>query len=289
MARRSRRALAESLLVVAEAQDDLHVQAQALAQMARCDRVQTRLRRAHDLSQRAAQLFHRIGDAQGEAMALTTLADSAIALGRAEEAVEVGLLSVELCSELPRSPRRALAHNYLGLAYAWSRSLDSARDALLQAIECTHQCEPAVSPFQPQLNLVYAHAISLATERFHSGMLPGTAAMQAALADSERTAARWGFGGILPGLDIVGRAMFHLLSALSHGWTGRCGAAMRDLRAGRRWAAHSHATTWLQVLQAWVHTELAIARTDWRRAQRWVDTMTRLACAEPASWRSNAM
>src|SRR5690349_6623906 len=49
------------------ARGDLRLEAQALACLAHCDRIGSRLRRASTTARRAAQIFEHLGDAQGEA------------------------------------------------------------------------------------------------------------------------------------------------------------------------------------------------------------------------------
>ncbi|SIR61483.1 hypothetical protein [Pseudacidovorax sp. RU35E] len=99
--------------------DNLRLHARALACLAHCDRIQSRLRRASGTSRKASQLFEQPGDAHGEANALTTLAHVCMLLGRNDEAVEAALLSVALCKTTQPQPPAVLALNCLGLAYSW--------------------------------------------------------------------------------------------------------------------------------------------------------------------------
>ena len=88
------RALAQTAFSLAESNHDQHLQAKALLCLGHGDRLVSRFRRAHDACRKAAQLFRILGDAVGEAEALSTLAHAATCLGRNEEAVEAALLSV---------------------------------------------------------------------------------------------------------------------------------------------------------------------------------------------------
>ena len=67
------RELAQSVLIAARSGGDRGLQAHALVCLAQCDRIGSRLRRAADTARRAAHIFESLGDAAGEAVALTNL------------------------------------------------------------------------------------------------------------------------------------------------------------------------------------------------------------------------
>ena len=117
------RSAGSEVLKDALAQADPTMQGLALMALAQYDRVVGRFRRAIDTAQRAVRLFQLNGDIAGEASALSLVAHSSSILGRDEEAVEAALLGVKLCAPLPPGPRQVVAHNYLGVAYLWSRSI----------------------------------------------------------------------------------------------------------------------------------------------------------------------
>ena len=75
---------------------DVLTEAHALALLAHCDRLASRFRLSQEAAQRAAMLAHSIRDVRCEVSALSTLSYVASALGRNEDAVEAGLLSVAL-------------------------------------------------------------------------------------------------------------------------------------------------------------------------------------------------
>ncbi|HJV64080.1 MAG TPA: GGDEF domain-containing protein, partial [Albitalea sp.] len=271
------RRMAQGVLHQAQAEDDDLARAAALACMACGDRLVSRLRRAHGASQRAAQLFQQLGDLAGEAMSLTTLAHTASNLGRNEEAVEAALLSVRLSDQLALGSQRALAQNYLGVAYVWSRRFDLARAAFEAAARLAAGCEPPVSPVQPEGNLSFLEVLQLATDRFYAGVLPDTAHFQRRMARCLQSQRTWGGEGLSPGTTVTGRAMIHFLSSLGHGWSGEWRAAAAERDAGLQWARRYKTPTWLLAMHEWVGAELAWARQDWPRAESHVAAMTAVA------------
>jgi tetratricopeptide (TPR) repeat protein len=126
----SARRLAQSVFVDAITYEDRSSEAHALACLAHCDRIDSRLRRANETSRMAAKLFEQLGDAQGEAKALLTLAHVSMLLGRNEEAVEAALLSVRLCNLKAPQALAVPAFNSLGLAYSWSGDHERAYQSL---------------------------------------------------------------------------------------------------------------------------------------------------------------
>lgn len=117
---RQARNLAQSVLIAVKASGDLPTEAWALARLAQCDMVDAHLARASETARRAARLFQRLGEAHGEAVALTTLANVCVLLGRHDEAVEAAALCVRLCDLDGPQPAAVLAHDCLGMAHCWS-------------------------------------------------------------------------------------------------------------------------------------------------------------------------
>jgi len=274
---RTARALAQQQLHAAEAAGDVHLQAKALACLAYADRLVSRIRRAHDTSRRAARLFQQVGDIAGESMALATVSHSASSLGRNEEAVEAALLSVQLSALLPLQKQQALAQNYLGVAYFWSRSFDKAAAAFEASALLARSCSPPASPAQPMLNRVWCEAVRVVSVRHDSGELPpldriaGCAAACDALFSDGDTA------GILPGFLVTSQAVWHLTSGLTHCWHGDLQAARGNAEQARGWIDRYGTVTWLDALEAWLHTEIAWARRSWFDAEQAVARMVGLA------------
>lgn len=276
----SARDLAQALLADAEARRDQHSQAHALSILAHCDRMNSRLRQAHASSQLAIRHFRRLGDAAGEAVALSTLAHVASSLGRTEEAVEAALLSVSLQGQLPHGPQRALSLNYLGAAYFWSRSFDRATAAFEAAAQACADNAPPLSPYQPRLNLLFAEAFRLATERFYAGSLPSVARMGLLLDQCEATRLAWGDECLLPGLARLAQAFQCVLSGLYFCWTGSFDEARLALADGQARSDAPGPPHWIKAACAWLHAELAWSAGDWSRADPAVDAM--IAAAELA-------
>ncbi len=271
------RELSHRVLHVAEASANRHAEARALACLAHCDRMVSRIRRAHDTSRRAAQLFQLLGDIAGESTALVTLAHTASSLGRNEEAVESALLSVQLSQLLPLQKQQALAQNYLGIAYFWSRSFDRAAAAFQASTELAQSCSPPVSTFQPRHNLMWSEAVRFATERHDTGRMPDPQRMAAATDACGELVHRGEMGGIMPGIHVTAESMWRLASSLRYCWLGEHGPAASELEAARTWIEKYQSITWLHALQHWVETELAWARSDWPAAERSAEAMIDVA------------
>ncbi len=165
------RNLAHSVLTAATSRGDLHLEAKALACLAHCDRVTQRLRRASETARRAAQLFQRVGDIEGETMALNTLSHSCMLLGRIDESVEAAMLSVTLCDSTAPTPTTVVAHNCLGMAYCWSGNFEKANASLETAIHLAARCVRPMSSFEPKLNQLWVEAARLADGRYQTGIL----------------------------------------------------------------------------------------------------------------------
>ena len=270
------RDIAQSVLVGARSADP-HLEARALACLAHCDRVSSRLRRASDASRRAAQLFEQLGDTQGEANALTTLAHVCMLLGRNDEAVEAALLCVRLCDMKVPQPQTVLAHNCLGLAYSWSGDHDRADASLEMAVQVARRCAPAVSIFQPRLNQVWVEASRLLDERYQTGAMKSLKRMER-LAQECAQLERAGQGQpVLPGLQAMARTIWLASSGLLAVWQGDLAAARAIIESATR--SLSGSMTWLDSFVRWVGAELAWAQQDWTRAEEDLIEMREMALA----------
>jgi diguanylate cyclase (GGDEF)-like protein len=251
------RLFAQRALAGAEACQHRPSEARALACLAYCDWLTSRLRRAHATSQRAAHLFQMLGDAAGESDALVTLSCAASALGRNEEAVEAALLAVRLVEGLPPGPAGVLASNALGQAYAWSRSFDRAQQAFERAERLAALSDSPVSAVQVLLQRTYAEALRLGFERFFKGHLPDISDFESLLLRCVQQAQVRGAEGIQPGLLVTHRALMSMLGGLQACWRGEASLAQRELAQARRWSDEQVRDSWLQVFELWVECELA--------------------------------
>ena len=222
------RELAQSVLIAARSSSNRHIEAHAWSCLAHCDRVGSRLRRASDASRRAAQLFEKIGDVNGETEALTTLAHVCMLLGRSDDSVEAALLCVRLCDQHTPQLQAVLAHNCLGIAYGWSGSFDRASATLETAIQIAGQCDPRVSTYQPRLNQVWVEAARLADERYRTGAIGSLEKMAGLVRECERLEAAGEGLTLVPGLKLLSRTVWLVMSGLLAAWRGDLGAARAD-------------------------------------------------------------
>jgi diguanylate cyclase (GGDEF)-like protein len=269
---------------------DLRLEAEALACLAHCDRIGSRLRRASTAARRSAQLFEQLGDAHGEAGALITLTHVSMLLGRNEEAVEAALLSVRLSEgwsarqggAAPQPvralhPQTVLAHNCLGLAYSWSGDHARAEASLERAVDCARCCVPPVSAYQPRLNQVFVEASRLLDERYVTGSMRSLDRMEELLQECwvlERAGA-----GLspLPGMRTMARVISLASTALLAVWQGRFDAATLAIESATR--TLSGGMTWLDCFVRWCCAELSWKRGDWGAAQRELSEMKDMALA----------
>jgi len=268
-----------------------HLEAQALACLAHCDRIASRLRRAATSARRAAQLFEELGDTHGEAGALITLTHVAMLLGRNEEAVEAALLSVRLSEGSPAArqgggatqaaraphPQTVLAHNCLGLAYSWGGDHVRGEASLERAVDCARRCVPPVSVYQPRLNQVFVEASRLIDERYQTGAMKSLDHMEELLQECwmlERAGAGL---YMLPGMRAMGRVISLASTALLAAWQGRFDAAALAIESANR--TLSGGMTWLDCFVRWCAAELSWKRGDWAAAQRELSEMKEMALA----------
>ena len=271
------RASSQKVLKAAEALNNRHFEAKALLCLAHCDRMLSRYRRAHRASQRAAHFFHMLGDTSGEVMALTTHAFVSINLGRNEEAVEAALLSVRLSEFLENEEHGVLSYNALGVAYFWSHSFEKAEQALRTATQIAERARPALSTFQPRVNLWWTEVIRVFYERYYVGELPVLDRMRALREAVITLIAGGDAGSVAIGTHVTTEAVLLFGLALDQCWHGRIGQAKLDVEALAGWARRYGTVTWLSALESWVRAEIAWAQNDWSEATQQAARMIDIA------------
>jgi diguanylate cyclase (GGDEF)-like protein len=271
---------------------DLRLEAQALACLAHCDRIGSRLRRASTTARRAAQIFEHLGDTEGEAGALITLTHVSMLLGRNEEAVEAALLSVRLCDgsglrgatdddaqpcERPPNPQAVLAHNCLGLAFSWSGDHVRGAASLERAVDRARRCVPPVSVYQPRLNQVFVEASRLLDERYQTGRMGSLDHMEELLQECWQLEREGSGQHPLPGMRSMARVISLASTALLAAWQGRYDAATLAIESATR--TLSGGMTWLDCFVRWCVAELSWKRGDWISAERELTEMKEMALA----------
>lgn len=274
---RSGRETSQKVLKAAETLGNRHYEAKALLCLAHCDRMLSRYRRAHRASQRAAHLFQLRGDNSGEVMALTTHAFVSINLGRNEEAVEAALLSVRLSQFLDQEDHIVLSYNALGVAYFWSHSFEKAEQALHTAIQIAERARPALSAFQPRVNLWWTEVIRVFYERYYVGVLPALGRMRELREAIIGLIAGGDADSVAHGTHVTTEAVLLFGLALDQCWHGRIGQAKLDADALEGWAKRYGIVTWLSALESWVRAEIAWAQGDWTLAMQQAARMISVA------------
>ena len=260
------RELAQSVLLAARSAGQQRLQANALTCLAHCDRIGQRLRRSLDTARRAAQLFETLGDADGEARALTTLAQVGMLLGRIDEAYEAALLVMRL-SEI-RGPCKSwvLALNTLGLTCSWSGNFERANHYLEAAVDVAGRCEPPVSAFQPRVNQAWVEAARLVEERYQTGCVGDLGRFAWLVGEYRRLDDQRRDRLLMPGLEPMAATLTSTTTALLCAWQGRFAQARDELQMAVR--SLSGTTTWLDALVRWGVAELAWAQRDLATAEQ---------------------
>ena len=262
----SARELAQSVLVAAKTSADEYMEASALAFLAHCDSIGSRLQRASDTSRRAARLFERLGEPEGEAMALATLTRVSMLLGRADEAFEAALLCVRLCEVRGPHASLVIAHDALGVAFCWAGNYERAHQSMETAVEVASRCSPVVSPYQPRLSQTWVEAQRLVDERYRSGSMASLAKMAwlvkelARLEDSGEGVAL--MSGLRPGVRTISLVLIALLAS----WQGKFELATMANELATR--SLRGTVSWLDAVVRWGAAELAWAQRDWPAAEQ---------------------
>jgi diguanylate cyclase len=263
------RQLASKVLTEADEYEVQAVQGHALMVLAQYDRVVGRFRRAIEAAQRAVQSFQLDGDILSEASALSLLAHSCSYLGRDEEAVEAGLLSVRLGNLLPPGPHQVNFYNYLGVAYLWAKSFGSAEAALREAERLASLYRTESNVLLPRINLAWLECVRLFEERYFTDALPGTDTLRQRLQQCS-TLFEDGtpFPG-LPGVRAILQRFGHCAWALLHCWEGNLDAAQQQLdeaedqsKPGRDAAVANFIVHWVRAELCWSRHDLAAARDE---------------------------
>jgi tetratricopeptide (TPR) repeat protein len=270
----SARDQAQAVLGSARGQDRA-LEARALAFLAHCERLGSRLRRGADAARRASQLYEELGDMRGEASALITLAHLAMLLGRNDEAVEAALLAVQLCEMQGVHPQSVLAHNCLGLAYSWAGDHDRADALLERAASLALRCEPAVSSYQPRLNQMWVEASRLLEERYQTGQMRSLDRLQKLAQECQALVEAGRSAHVLPGMEAMRHPIAHASVALLRVWQGDAAAAQAAIDSAA--AALPSALSWLHAFVHWCRAELAWAAQDWAQAQSELTAMREIA------------
>ena len=271
--------LAQSTLALSAKKHDALAQAKSLACLAKCDRVLSRFRRSHYASKRAAELFAVTGDISGQAGALGTLAHAASVLGHNEEAVEAGLLGIQLAEAVGPNRLVAVAKIQLGVAYFFGGSYERAHAALDDAIYLAKTCKPVFSPFQARVTQGCAEVTRgmverglgqkpAGEERFREVLSVGSALLENGDADA-----------IASGVRVSARALWCLVSATGHIWSGELERADSELTNAADWIRRFGIVTSLDALSELVRAERACAVANWEAAEQHSRSAVELATA----------
>lgn len=244
---------------------NLRLEANALAFLAHCDRIgHPRLRRASEASRRAAQIFEQLGDARGEARALTTLAHVTMLLGRNDEAVEAALMAVRLCEDEPGAPA-VLAHNVLGLAYSWIGDNERADVSLEAAVQIATGCTPPVSAFQPRLNQMWVEASRLHDQRFETGAIGCLTRLEELARECGELQGNGKGHPVMPGLRGMATTIFHASMAVLAAWKGDVQGARSLIDTAVQ--SLPRFDSWLSSFIHWCTAELAWTQGDLAAAE----------------------
>jgi len=269
------RELAQSVLIAAKASGNRRLEANALACLAQCDRIGSRLRRAADTARRAAQIFESLSDTQGEARSLATLSQVSMLLGRTDEAYESAVLSLRLCEAQGASQQLVIAHTTLGVVSCWAGNFERAHQCLETAIVVGEQCEPPVSGFQPRLNQSWVEAFRLVDERYRTGAMSSLDRMARLVEEFHQLEGASHDAALMAGLAPTTLTIGCVMSALLAAWQGQIKESRQAMTVAERSLLGT--VTWLDALVRWGVAELAWAQRDWIAAEAALAEMKALA------------
>jgi diguanylate cyclase (GGDEF)-like protein len=271
------RELAQSVLIAAKSSGDRRLQANALACLAQCDRIGSRLRRAADTARRAAQIFESLSDTQGEARSLATLSQVSMLLGRTDEAYESAVLSLRLCEAEGASQQLVIAHTTLGVVSCWAGNFERAHQWLETAIVVGEQCDPPISGFEPRLNQSWVEAFRLVDERYRTGSMSSLDRMARLVDEFHQLEGANGDAALMAGLAPMTRTVACVMSALLAAWQGQIRQAKLAMTVAERSLLGT--VTWLDALVRWGVAELAWAQRDWAVAEAALAEMKSMSLA----------
>lgn len=259
------RELAQSVLIAARASGDRRLQAEALACLAQCDRIGSRLRRAADTARRAAQIFESLSDTAGEARSLSTLSQVSMLLGRTDEAYESAVLALRLCEAQGASQQLVIAHTTLGVVSCWAGNFERAHQWLETAIVVGEQCDPPISGFEARLNQSWVEAFRLVDERYRTGSMASLDRMERLVDEFHQLEGANGDAALMAGRTPMTRTVASVMSALLAAWQGQVRQAQLAMTVAERSLLGT--VTWLDPLVRWGVAELAWAQRDWPAAE----------------------
>lgn len=250
--------LGEEWLLLALEQGDVPLQAQALLHLARCDRSLHRPGEARGRSELAARMFRQLGDAPGEAGALSVLAHSASLAGHHEEAIEAALLGLRLAQLRGDGAALVVALQDLGACHVWARNFAKAAEVLRQAVDAANACKPRLSPLTACLWLAMGSLLAYAGEREQRGQLPPLGPLEGHLINARHLLAEG---------DAESQCWWTLMQTMAQIWKGATAFAQPELQQTLMQlpAQERH---WLASLAGWVQAELAWSRRLWPQARR---------------------
>jgi diguanylate cyclase (GGDEF)-like protein len=236
--------------------------------VAHCSRLVSRLREAHDASQLAVRLYQQHADREGEALALATQSYIAVSLGRTTQAVESAMLAALISERLERPDVLVFALNYLGFAYLWVHAFDLGVIAVERAVGIARELGgDDLHAFQPLVTKASLEATRVAMARTTGQDTPSLDALIEAIDGCEAVLRKHAAVATRMGMEPTMRALHRSFSAVTHCWQGDLALAERHVHEAAHWSSRYPETTWLDALQLWVRSELAVARSDLPRAE----------------------
>lgn len=268
------RACAKQILRAAQSRE-VHTEAHVLAFLAHCYRLgEPQLQNSCEASRRAAQLFESMGDREGEARALITLAHVTLILGRNDESVETALMAARLCDG-SNGALPVLAYNILGLAYSWTGDEQRADDALESAVLQAKLAIPPLSPYQPRLNQMWVEVSRLQHQRYKTGQMGSLARLKYFASECDRLQSAGQDNALLPGLQPIRMAISFASTGFLAAWQNDHARAETYLQKARESLPAFY--SWLNCLVLCCEAEMAWAKGNLLEAEQSFSAMKAMA------------
>ncbi|MDZ7938553.1 MAG: GGDEF domain-containing protein [Rhodoferax sp.] len=268
--------LSKSALAQAQQQQDLHMEARALLCLAQADNMVARFRRAQETAQRAATLFQMCDDPQGEAEALSALAQTVSVMGHADDGTEAALMALKLQSG---SPAAAQAHTYnsLGVTYSHAGSFDRAAAAFDRAIALLEAQGQWMGAYQPRANQRAMEVTRCFFDRYYHGEFRDLQRLGRLRQQQGRIAQVPPNLLVLQGAHVKTQALMGLCDGFEACWLGQLDIAQSHADFAKMADTRGEANPSVTLAELWLRTEIAWAGQDWSLAEYQCHRMMQLA------------
>jgi len=272
------REIAQAVHVQAQRQGDHVMQGRALWQLAQVNMVCGQVETALGEGQQALLLFESLGDREGEARSLISVAYAAAQLRDNGLALASAQRALKLSEAMGNPVLQAAANNYLGVALFWDGDARSADERLCKAMELVARTAGRQAQVRPMVNRATGELVRLTFERVFNDAQPDPVRLLPLVEDLSAC----DLAGVMPflsaGLQIDCEAVAAWPHFFAACWRGDMVLAREclDLCVSRA-ASGRLGLRWIVPYVAWARHELAYATEEWSEAATLADDIVNSA------------